>query len=147
MRREELDLDQGIWTIPPERMKAKVAHRVPLSPYLVQLLEMSLKAVDQAETSLVFPTTKNTPISDMTLTKALRDQKAQSDIPGRIATAHGFRSTFRDWASEHGYPRDLAERALAHTIKNATEAAYYRTDLLEQRREMMLAWERWVMGR
>ncbi|WP_321335253.1 tyrosine-type recombinase/integrase [Breoghania sp.] len=147
MRREELDLDQGIWPLPSEPMKAKVAHRVPLSPYLVQLLERSLTAVDQAETSLVFPTTKNTPISDMTLTKALRDHKAQSDIPSRIATAHGFRSTFRDWASEHRYPRDLAERALAHTIKNATEAANHRTDLLKQRREMMLEWENWVMGR
>ena len=112
-----------------------------MSPYLVQLLERSLSAVDPVGTSLVFPTVKSTPISDMTLTKALRDHKAQSDIPGRIATAHGFRSTFRDRASEHGYPRDLAERALAHTIKNATEAAYHRTDLLEQRREMMLEWE------
>ena len=146
MSREELDLERGIWTIPPERMKAKVAHRIPLSPYLIELLRRRMDLVDPTETSLVFPTRKNTPISDMTLTKALRDHKAQSDIPGRIATAHGFRSTFRDWASESGYSRDLAERALAHTIKNATEAAYHRTDLLEQRREMMLAWERWVLA-
>ncbi|WP_425299994.1 tyrosine-type recombinase/integrase, partial [Roseibium sediminis] len=89
---------------------------------------------------------KNTPISDMTLTKCLRDHKVASDTPGRFATAHGFRSSFRDWASENGYPRDLAERALAHTIRNSTEAAYHRTDLLEQRREMMLEWKRWVLG-
>ncbi len=70
----------------------------------------------------------------MTLTKILRDAMIASDTPNRTATVHGFRSTFRDWASEHGYARDLAERALAHTIKNAAEAAYHRTDLLEQRR-------------
>jgi len=63
-----------------------------------------------------------------------------------IATAHGFRSSFRDWASEHAYSRDLAERALAHTIKNQAEAAYHRTDLLEQRRPMMDAWAGHVGG-
>lgn len=62
------------------------------------------------------------------------------DIHGRIATAHGFRSSFRDWASENGYPREVAERALAHTVKNSVEAAYHRTDLLEQRRRMIMAW-------
>ncbi len=67
----------------------------------------------------------------MTLTKILRDARIPSDAPGRFATVHGFRSSFRDWASEQGYPRDLAERALAHTIKNAAEAAYHRTDLLD----------------
>ncbi len=65
------------------------------------------------------------------------------DTPHRTATVHGFRSTFRDWASEHGYARDLAERALAHTIKNAAEAAYHRTDLLEQRRAMLDEWWTW----
>jgi integrase len=79
-------------------------------------------------------------ISDMTLTKVLRDNKIASDVPGRFATAHGFRSSFRDWASENGYARDHAEKALAHAIKSATEAAYHRTDLLEQRRAMMQVW-------
>ncbi len=63
-----------------------------------------------------------------------------------MATAHGFRSSFRDWASENGYARDLAERALANTIRNAVEATYHRTDLLDQRRDMMLDWERWVLS-
>lgn len=58
--------------------------------------------------------------------------------------AHGFRSSFRDWASENGYPRDLAERALAHTVKNQVEAAYHRTDLLEQRRPMMEDWAKFL---
>ena len=82
----------------------------------------------------------------MALTKFLRDHKAHSSEPGRTATAHGFRSSFRDWASENGYSRDLAERALAHTIKNQVEAAYHRTDLLEQRRTMMEEWAQHVGG-
>ena len=80
------------------------------------------------------------PLAHMTLTAMLRRVGAPSDTPGRVATAHGFRSSFRDWASENGYARDLAERALAHTIANRVEAAYHRTDLLEQRRPMMQAW-------
>lgn len=142
----ELDLRKGIWTLPAERMKAKVIHRVPLSPYLIRLFERLREEAELETTELVFPSRNNTPVSDMTLTKCLRDHKVESDTPGRLATAHGFRSSFRDWASENGYPRDLAERALAHTIQNATEAAYHRTDLLEQRRDVMLAWEEWVLS-
>jgi integrase len=74
------------------------------------------------------------------LTAFLRRVEAVSDVPGRVATAHGFRSSFRDWCSEKGYPRDLAERSLAHAVQNKVEAAYHRTDLLEQRRPMMQAW-------
>lgn len=142
----ELDFENGVWTLPAQRMKAKVAHRAPLSPYLVELLESHKPNDDEEATALVFPSRNKTPISDRTLTKCLRNHNMKSDVPGRIATVHGFRSSFRDWASENGYPRDLAERALAHTIRNATEAAYHRTDLLEQRREMMLKWENWVLG-
>lgn len=134
----EIDLQKRIWTVPAERMKAKVAHRVPLTQRACEILA-NLSAEDRD--ALVFQTRKGTAFSDMALTKLLRDAGAQSDTPGRIATAHGFRSSFRDWASENGYSRDLAEKALAHTIKNATEAAYHRTDLLEQRRAMMEAWE------
>ena len=85
-------------------------------------------------------------LSDMALTKFLRTHDVASDAPGRVATAHGFRSSFRDWASETGVPRDVAERALAHTIQNSVEAAYHRTDLLEQRREVMEAWSAHVTG-
>ena len=106
MEWSELDFENGVWTLPAQRMKAKVAHRVPLSPYPVELLE-ARKPTDEDETSqLVFPSRNNTPISDMTLTKCLRDHNVKSDTPGRIATAHGIRSSFRDWASENGYPRD-----------------------------------------
>ncbi|HEY8594856.1 MAG TPA: tyrosine-type recombinase/integrase [Devosiaceae bacterium] len=134
----EIDFDKAIWTVPTSRMKARAAHRVPLSPRALEILA-ARKAV-RTESPLVFPSRRNTPLSDMTLSKILRDANVPSDIPGRRATAHGFRSSFRDWASESGYPRDLAERALAHTIRNAAEAAYHRTDLLDARREMMQAW-------
>jgi integrase len=135
---DELDLNARIWNIPAARMKAKEAHRVPLSEHALDLVK-TLKKVRLHET-LVFPSPREKVLSDMTLTALLRRVKAESDTPGRFATAHGFRSSFRDWASEHGYARDLAERALAHSVANKVEAAYHRTDLLEQRRPLMEAW-------
>ncbi|MNN03725.1 Prophage CP4-57 integrase [compost metagenome] len=116
---------------------------MPLSQAAVTLLK-ALKAQQQHDT-LVFPSPREKVLSDMTLTALLRRVKATSDTPDRVATAHGFRSSFRDWASEQGYARDLAERALAHTVANKVEAAYHRTDLLEQRRPMMEAWSTHVM--
>lgn len=138
----EVDLKTRVWTIPAERMKAGIAHRVPLSDQVVLLLQDLAKL----DAELVFPSIRaRRSLSDMTLTVLLRRAKAPSDTPGRFATAHGFRSSFRDWCSENGYARDLAERALAHTIKDQTEAAYHRTDLLEQRRPMMQAWADFVV--
>lgn len=139
----EIDLDSAIWTIPGERMKAKMAHRVPLSVRAVEIL----KAQSGKHKDLVFPSSRDrVALSDMVLTAFLRRVNAQSDSPGRIATAHGFRSSFRDWCSEQNYSRDLAERALAHAVQNKVEAAYHRTDLLEHRRPMMLAWSEFVCG-
>lgn len=140
----EVDFATMTWILPAERMKAKVAHRVPLSSRALELLELR-RRID-AHPELVFPSPRGGVLSDMALTKFLRTQKAESDVPGRVATAHGFRSSFRDWASETGVSRDLAERALAHTIRNAVEAAYHRTDLLEQRRSVMDAWDHHVTG-
>lgn len=142
---DEIDFDKSIWTIPASRMKAEVAHRVPLSSRVLEILQYKRQDVLR-NSLLVFSSRKGTPYSDMILTKFLRDQKVESDTPKRVATAHGFRSTFRDWASENGYPRDVAERALAHTIGSATEAAYHRTDLLDKRREMMNAWQAFVLS-
>lgn len=134
----EVDLTTATWTLPAERMKAKVVHRVPLSERAIELLRARRALGKHPE--LVFPSPSGSMLTDMALTKFLRTHKAGSDVPERVATAHGFRSSFRDWASETGVPRDLAERALAHTIRNAVEAAYHRTDLLEQRRDVMEAW-------
>ncbi|MFM0134695.1 tyrosine-type recombinase/integrase [Caballeronia grimmiae] len=134
----EFDLDAHIWTVTAERMRAKEAHRVALSAPALALVKR-LKDQQLHET-LVFPSPRGKVLSDMVLTSFLRRVKAKSDTPGRVATAHGFRSSFRDWASENGHARDLAERALAHTVANKVEAAYHRTDLLEQHRPLMEAW-------
>ncbi|GGE28510.1 Integrase [Gemmobacter megaterium] len=138
----EIDLETATWTIPPERMKAGRRHRVPLSRQAVALLEGRMRSHLGGE--LIFSIRGKGAMSDMTITKVLRLRNYESDNPGRPATAHGFRSSFRDWASENGYPRDMAERALAHTIANATEAAYHRTDQLDQRRGMMQAWADYI---
>ncbi|MFM0155639.1 integrase arm-type DNA-binding domain-containing protein [Paraburkholderia sediminicola] len=135
-RWSEIDLDKAVWTVPAERMKAKKEHRVPLSPAAVVLL----KSLDRnPKTDLVFPGPRSgAPLSDMSLLAVLRRQKLE-------ATPHGFRSTFRDWTSEHSnYPRELAEVALAHLKGDATEAAYWRGDVLEKRRHMMSAWAQFI---
>ena len=143
MKWKEADLDAAIWTVPAERMKAKQPHRVPLSPWALEILAAQQGQHDE----LVFPSLRSqVELTDMALTSFLRRVNAPSDTLGRVATAHGFRASFRDWCSEHGYSRDLAERALAHTVQNKVEAAYHRTDLLEQRRPMMEEWARFVHG-
>ena len=140
---KEVDLQSRTWVIPAERMKAKISHKVPLSARVLQLLNEQKGQHER----LVFPSSRDqVELSDMAVTVLLRRLKAHSDTPGRIATAHGFRSSFRDWCSEKGYSRDLAERSLAHAVKDKVEAAYHRTDLLEQRRELMDAWATFVTG-
>ena len=133
----EIDLNANIWTLPASRTKTNLSHRVPLSSRAIEILRHQREMHPESE--LVFPAQRGGVLTDMVLTKFLRDHKAHSSDKDRTATAHGFRSSFRDWASENGYPRDLAERALAHIIQNQSEAAYHRTDLLEQRRGMMEA--------
>lgn len=131
----EIDLGRAIWTVPGERMKMGREHRVPLSPQAVELLK-ALPRV--AGSDLVFPAPRGGPLSDMTLTAVLR----RMEVP---VTAHGFRSTFRDWAAERtNYPRDAAEMALAHAIGDKVEAAYRRGDLFEKRTRMMADWARYI---
>ncbi len=127
----EIDLSANVWTIPAARMKSGREHRVPLSPTVMTLLA---KLPRMSGTDLVFPAPRGGTLSDMTLSAVLRRMKAP-------AVPHGFRSTFRDWVSEHtSYPRDAAEMALAHTIGDKVEAAYRRGDLFEKRRRMMVDW-------
>lgn len=130
---DEFDLDNAIWTIPPDRMKAKKEHRVPLSVQAIKLLKTQK---EQFPNGLAFPGMKEgKPLSDMSLTAVLRRME-RNDI-----TVHGFRSSFRDWAAEStGYPSEMVEMALAHTIGNKVEAAYRRGDLFEKRRRMMNDW-------
>lgn len=108
----EIDLDAALWTIPAGRMKADREHVVPLSAPAVALFRR-MRAHKRGESGLVFPgTKKDKPLSDMTLTKALRDM-------GMDATAHGFRSSFKDWAAEETtYANELSEAALAHAVKD-----------------------------
>lgn len=135
----EIDLEARVWTVPAERMKTKKEHRVPLSDAAMRLLN-SLPRMEG--TDLVFPSPRaNKPLSDNTLTKVLEDM----EVP---VTAHGYRSTFRDWCAEHTeFPREVAEMALAHTIGNAVEAAYRRGDLFEKRRALMGAWAEYCDGK
>lgn len=126
----EIDLVDATWSIPAIRMKAKREHRVALNDEALNLLKSLQHSGD-----LLFPNKNGEKLSDMTLTAVLRRMK-RSDI-----TAHGFRSTFRDWCSERtNYPRDVAEMALAHVIGNKVEAAYRRGDLFDKRRLMMRDW-------
>ncbi|MBS0355353.1 MAG: tyrosine-type recombinase/integrase [Proteobacteria bacterium] len=129
----EIDQQARTWTIPADRMKAGKEHRVPLSDAAMALLT-ALPRLDDED--LVFPSTKRgRPLSDMTLTAVLRRME-RGDL-----TAHGFRSTFRDWAGETtAYPREVIEHALAHQLRDKAEAAYQRGDLLEKRRRLMGDW-------
>jgi integrase len=136
MRWDEVDLVAGIWTVPPERMKAGRPHRVPLSAAALLLLR-SMASVRLNE--FVFPGGRaGRPLSGMAMPMTLR----RLGFGG--VTVHGFRSSFRDWAGEKThYPREVAEAALAHVVGDATERAYRRGDALEKRRELMDAWASW----
>lgn len=146
---QEFDLQTALWVIPADRMKAGKEHRVPLTDQAVTLL----KALPRDRGSpYVFPAVRGGMLSDMALSacmKRINDARPSGYLDqrsGRPAVPHGLRSTFRDWTSENGISSDLAERALAHTIRNAVEAAYHRTDLLEQRRSVMEAWAAYLSG-
>jgi integrase len=129
----EVDLDEALWTVPAERMKAARDHEVPLSDRAVEILRAQKQ---RATGQLVFEGGREgVPISDTAMVKALRAAGAGD------ATLHGLRSSFRDWAGdETQYPRDVAEAALAHVVRDKTEAAYRRGTALAKRREMMTDW-------
>ena len=130
---DEIDKDSKTWTVPASRMKAGREHRVPLSGRALEILDEAQALTDGS--GLVFPGTRvGKPLSDMTLSKLMRDL-------GLDAVPHGFRSSFRDWASEcTNAPRDVMEAALAHTVRDKVEASYNRTDLFERRRDLMRRW-------
>jgi integrase len=133
-RWSEINLAGGVWTVPAERMKAGREHRAPLSTRSIAILQQLNR--EQSPSEFVFPgKTEHQPLSNMSLLMLLRRMK-RKDI-----TAHGFRSTFRDWVAEHTtYPNEVAELALAHAISDKVEAAYRRGDMFEKRRAMMEDW-------
>ncbi|SEN10181.1 Integrase [Luteibacter sp. UNCMF331Sha3.1] len=147
----EIDLDAGTWTVPAGRMKASVEHVVPLSKRAIALL----RGLPRFAGEHVFPAPRGGELSDMTLSKVIKLMHASDTRgggsgfmdpkEGRLAVPHGFRSSFRDWASERtAYPRDVVEMALAHTIGNKVEAAYRRGNLLAKRALLMEEWSAFV---
>ena len=131
-RWEEVDLQADLWTVPAERMKANREHRVPLSSRAREILQAAWPLRNSSD--LLFPSPRGKPLSDMTLSKLLKEQGIQ-------AVPHGLRSSFRDWASEEtNHPREVVEAALAHQVKDKVEAAYARSTLFERRRRLMDDW-------
>ncbi len=130
------EIADKVWTVPSERMKAGVEHRVPLSG---AALAVVAKVTKEHPGAFLFPGGKrDKPLSNMAML-ALLDRMNRTDL-----TTHGFRSTFRDWAAERtNYPREVVEMALAHTISNKVEAAYRRGDLFDKRRALMNEWARY----
>lgn len=139
---EEINLDSALWTVPAERMKAGREHIVPLSPAALAVLKLAAKARTGRSGEPVFPGLRNRSLSDMTITKVLRATQSGK------STVHGFRSSFRDWAAEKrtNVPREIVETALAHTNTNKAEAAYRRTNYLEERRILMGDWGKFATG-
>lgn len=152
---DEFDLTAGVWTVSAERMKMKKEHRVALSPDALAILNGLPRADGQP---LVFWAPRGGTLSDMSLSKVMRDMQAAAEKAatkagadptragwrdprsGRPAVPHGLRSSFRDWAADHGVDHTLAELCLAHDVSGAVERAYRRSDLLERRRHVMREW-------
>ncbi len=130
---DEIDLGERLWVVPAERMKAGREHRVPLPDAALAILE-GMRKTRQGEH--IFPGGKaGRPISNMAMLMLLR-RMGRGDL-----TAHGFRSSFRDWAAERTtFPAEVAEMALAHTVSDKVEAAYRRGDLFQKRRQLSDVW-------
>ena len=137
-RWSEIDLESRIWTIPAARMKAGVEHRAPLAPRAIEILKQA-RAIAADDDEYLFPgRSPARPLSNMVFLMALRRM-------GLGITAHGFRSAFRDWASERtSVVSDVCEAALAHAVKDQTEAAYRRSDLFKKRIDLMARWAQFV---
>lgn len=134
---DEIDLNNKVWVIPKERMKAKKDHRVPLTKEALAVLDTAKKhKVDEQE--WVFPGMRGKScVTEAAIRKLMKDTGV---------TMHGFRSSFRDWAAElTNFPRHIAEACLAHTIDTNVEKAYRRGDLLKKRRQLMTDWELFLL--
>jgi integrase len=132
-RWSEIDLAGGTWLIPATRTKTRREHRVPLAPRAVAIIKAAKQLSGDSE--FLFPgRSVHRPLGNMTFLASLKQM-------GLGVTAHGFRSSFRDWAAEQtSFSREVCEMALAHAVANRVEAAYRRGDLLEKRRDLMAAW-------
>jgi integrase len=137
---DEIDLAAAVWTIPAERMKAKREHRVPLTARCIEILK-SAREISPLSDYMFTGRDGVKPASNMTMLQVMKRA-------GFLYVPHGFRSSFRDWASETtNHPRDVCEMALAHTISNKVEAAYRRGDMFDKRRLLMDDWTTFVKGK
>lgn len=137
----EFDLQARTWTIPAKRMKMGKQHIVPLTPPALAILtrRWPLRATDDG---FVFSSHGKKPLSDMTMTKAMRDLGIAK------LTVHGFRSSFTDWAAERTrFRKEVVDKALAHKLTDSVEAAYRRTDFFEKRRQLMATWANYLTRR
>ena len=135
----EIDRDEGVWIIPAPRTKENREHRVPLVRRPLEILEDACTL--GRGSPLVLPSVGGKPLGSTAISELLRGL-------GIAAVPHGFRSSFRDWAAEKtNHPRQVAEAALAHKVRNPIEAAYRRTDLLERRRRLMNDRAEYLAGR
>ena len=129
---KEIDREAGVWTVPAPRTKGNREHRVPLCGRALEILEEARRL--GRGSPLVFPSVGGKPIGNTAMSELLREL-------GIAAVPHGFRSSFRDWAAEEtDHPREVAEAALAHKVRNQIEAAYRRSDLFQRRRRLMDDW-------
>lgn len=137
----EFDLDAAVWTIPAERMKSHIEHRVPLTPRVIEILRIRRAA---STGKFVFADgAAKAPVSATAMTKALK----LASLEGVHGTLHGLRSAFRDFCGDHTeFPREVAEAALAHAVGDRTERAYRRGDALEKRRALMTVWTDYLEG-
>ena len=135
------EIERDVWIIPSERTKTDRQHRVPLGSRCQEILREARSLAGNS--AFVFPGRSiEKHLSNMVFLMTLRRMNNFSEI-----TAHGFRSSFRDWAAERtSFPRDICEVALGHAIESKAEAAYRRSDQLDKRRELMAMWEQFVSG-
>ena len=138
----------GIWTIPAVRMKANREHRIPITEDMYALINGT-----KTHKGLVFCSNKNTELSNMTLSSTMKrmhfsDQFGFVDAKSqRPAVPHGLRSTFRTWAAENKHSREAAELQLAHKFGNNVEHAYYRTDIIDERAQLLIKWHAFLEGK
>jgi integrase len=138
---EEIDLEAREWTIPASRMKAGKEHVVPLSDAALAILTCMANAKTGRDGEPIFPGKGGKPLSDMSISKVLRDM-------GIGVTVHGFRSSFKDWAVEStSFPDAVSETALAHKDTDKVRSAYRRTDFRKMRVDLMAAWANFIADR
>jgi integrase len=137
-KRSEIDVEEGVWTIPPERMKGGKEHQVPLSKRALAIVSN----LPHEKGGYLFPGAKaRSPLSNMAMLELLRGMTSNG------YSVHGFRSTFRDWAGDRtNYAREVIEHALAHHIKDKAEPSYRRSSALDKRRQLMVAWANFCKG-